>query len=106
MREIRLHPLARIEVKQVGAFYKNITESLGPEFHRRLALAFETISKNPDHWHERERGYRRYNLTRFPYYLPYVILKEEIWIIAVAHNNRKPEYWTGRIRGVPESRQR
>jgi hypothetical protein len=40
------------------------------------------------------------NLRVFPYYIPYIIRGEMLWVLAVAHGSRKPEYWIGR-KNVP-----
>jgi len=36
------------------------------------------------------------NLRIFPYYLPYIIRGENIWLLAVAQAQRKPRYWIKR----------
>ena len=45
----------------------------------------------------RRKGYRRINLRAFPHYLAYVIREPVIWIVAIAHGHRRPEYWIDRI---------
>ncbi|HEY2143195.1 MAG TPA: hypothetical protein VGH06_02480 [Candidatus Udaeobacter sp.] len=35
-------------------------------------------------------------LRVFPYYIPYVVRGEIVWILAVAHASRKPIYWISR----------
>ncbi|MEA1934813.1 MAG: type II toxin-antitoxin system RelE/ParE family toxin [Thermodesulfobacteriota bacterium] len=44
----------------------------------------------------RRGGYRRVNLKVFPYYIAYIIREGTIWILAIAHGHRKPEYWIKR----------
>jgi len=39
---------------------------------------------------------RRMPLRRFPYSVVYLLLPEEIRVLAVAHQRRKPGYWSGR----------
>ncbi|NTW82078.1 MAG: type II toxin-antitoxin system RelE/ParE family toxin [Chlorobiaceae bacterium] len=41
-------------------------------------------------------GYRRVNLKVFPYYIAYLVYRETLWILAIAHNHRKPVYWIKR----------
>ena len=36
--------------------------------------------------------YRRMNFRIFPYYIPYVIRGTTLWVVAVAHSRRRPEY--------------
>jgi len=40
---------------------------------------------------------RRFLFTRFPYSFVYGIDEETIVVIAVAHQRRKPDYWSDRI---------
>ncbi len=44
----------------------------------------------------RRGGYRRVNLKVFPYYIAYIIREDTLWILAIAHSHRKPEYWIKR----------
>jgi hypothetical protein len=39
---------------------------------------------------------RRVPVPRFPYHLAYMILKDDIRILAVAHDRRRPCYWAPR----------
>lgn len=32
----------------------------------------------------------------FPYYITYVVRESTLWILAVAHGQRKPDYWIER----------
>ncbi|WP_414576329.1 type II toxin-antitoxin system RelE/ParE family toxin [Anabaena sp. CCY 9402-a] len=41
-------------------------------------------------------GIRRYAIQRFPYLIFYTELEEVIWVIAIAHGKRKPNYWKQR----------
>ena len=38
---------------------------------------------------------RRYVMPRFPYTLRYVLRGNEVWILAVSHQHRRPDYWVG-----------
>ena len=54
------------------------------------------IADHPELYRLRPGGYRRINLRVFPYYIPYVVRDETLWILAVAHAARKPLYWISR----------
>jgi plasmid stabilization system protein ParE len=45
-----------------------------------------------------ELGVRRCTLRRFPYALIFVELDDEIRVLALAHERRRPGYWRGRLR--------
>jgi len=39
---------------------------------------------------------RRAPVSRYPYHLAYLVAHDEIHVLAVAHDHRRPTYWTGR----------
>jgi len=45
-------------------------------------------------------GYRRVNLRIFPYYIAYIIRSNGLWILAIAHTHRRPEYWIEREKTI------
>lgn len=49
------------------------------------------------------RVVRRYPVARFPYHLVGVATDDEIYIVAVAHNRRRPRYWSQRLEGLKEA---
>ena len=39
---------------------------------------------------------RRVPVSRFPYYLAYLVTSDAIHVLAIAHERRRPGYWSGR----------
>jgi plasmid stabilization system protein ParE len=86
-------PHARAELKDAAAHYEMELEGLGRVFKREVRQAASRISAFPYGW-TRERGdVRRYVLHRFPYKILYAIEQDYIYILAVAHQHRRPDYW-------------
>jgi plasmid stabilization system protein ParE len=79
-------------------YYENKEPGLGKRFRDEVAAAIAWISVNPETPRVRTRGYRRVNLRAFPHYIAYMIRGETIWILAIAHAHRRPEFWLERIR--------
>lgn len=52
---------------------------------------------HPQAWTMVETNIHRILVRRFPYGLLYSIDKDDIYIIAVMHLNRIPDYWKNRI---------
>jgi hypothetical protein len=46
---------------------------------------------------EEEEGVRAKVLDRFPYTLMYTVNDDELFIVAVAHQSRRPTYWADRL---------
>jgi plasmid stabilization system protein ParE len=42
------------------------------------------------------RDIRRAPIDRFPYHLAYLVTDDVLVVLAVAHDRRRPAYWTGR----------
>lgn len=40
-------------------------------------------------------------LSRFRYSVVYMIRPDEVWIVAVAHQRRRPGYWRRRMKDIP-----
>jgi toxin ParE1/3/4 len=47
----------------------------------------------------RTLGVRRFVMSRFPFALPYLVIEEQVVVLAVAHLRRRPGYWLRRISG-------
>ena len=88
------------ELEAVIAHYEEIEPGLGVRFKEEARAAIRWIGEHPETPRVRRRAYRRVNLRVFPYYLPYFIWADAVWILAVAHGHRQPEYWIKRKKRV------
>lgn len=68
-------------------------EGLGEAFKNEVRLAAERIRKHPLAWSTERGDVKRSFLHKFPYKLLYSIEPDHIFIIAVAHQHRQPDYW-------------
>jgi plasmid stabilization system protein ParE len=91
-------PEAKAEFEDAERYYEQQVPGLGVRFKKEVR---ETLARLR-HWPLAapiERGdIRRLILSRFPYKLLYSLTEEGIYIIALAHNHRAPEYWSERIK--------
>ena len=92
---------ASFEFDEAISYYHGIDEVLGLRFKALGFQLVEWIEFNPEVLSIRAKGYRRANFKGFPYYIPYVIREDTIWILAFAHAARKPHYWAPRLDSVP-----
>jgi plasmid stabilization system protein ParE len=93
---IELIEEARLEFLAALLFYKRVDRKVGRRFKALVEDNSRVIAARPELYSLREGGYRRVNLRGFPYYLPYVVRGDTVWVLAVAHGSREPEYWVGR----------
>lgn len=87
---------ARDEFAEAERYYEEQSPGLGARFRDEVRVAIRRVRtwslSNPI-----ERGdIRRLILTRFPYKLLYSIEPDHLYVLAVAHQHRRPSYWLGR----------
>jgi toxin ParE1/3/4 len=94
---IVIHTEARKELDVAVAYYEAQQLGLGLDFLTTVESALKTIQQNPNLGTAyKMEGIRRYSIKRFPYLIFYTELEEVIWIIAIVHGKRKPDYWKKR----------
>lgn len=95
-----LHPEARIEYLESIQFYESREPGLGLRFKDEVDVHMNLVSSDPLRFRERKSGYRRANLSVFPHYIAYLVRDDLIWVVAIAHGRRKPEFWINRTEGI------
>lgn len=88
---------ALIELDDAIEYYNLQTTGLGKKFLDEVLEAISLILQFPQLWSQNTENTRKAILRKFPYNLIYSILDNKLYIIAVAHQNREPEYWIDRI---------
>ena len=90
-------PLALGELHDAAAFYtESANVELGLAFVAEFERSVDLILNNPTLGAVFRGTRRRVLLRRFPYNVIYQLTSEELRVIAVAHNRRRPGYWAGR----------
>ena len=92
----RYLPLAREELNGAAAFYEASVPGLGGTFLDDMERAIEMMRESPRVGAPTSRGFRKAALRRFPFSIVYVDRDDEIVIVAIAHQRRRPGYWRGR----------
>ncbi|MCK5648656.1 MAG: type II toxin-antitoxin system RelE/ParE family toxin [Gammaproteobacteria bacterium] len=96
MPELKFHPDVAVEIKASYDWYQKKADGLGDDFLNELESAYQAISELPDTWPKFQRGFRRFLLSKFPFSIIYQASNEFVYVVAVMHNSRKPEYWLKR----------
>jgi plasmid stabilization system protein ParE len=94
---IRVVSAAEDELVEGALWYESQREGLGEQFVDEYQNAVLRIISGPAGYARLEttrsrRNLRRCFLKRFPYYVAYELLTDEIVILAVAHTKRRPNY--------------
>ncbi|HEX5218588.1 MAG TPA: type II toxin-antitoxin system RelE/ParE family toxin [Verrucomicrobiae bacterium] len=90
--EVTHHPLVKQDVVTALKYYSEISPGLAAEFELELRELIAKAKDNPLRFHPVDRGFRRANLRRFPYHIPYEVRAESVCVMLVRHNKRHPDY--------------
>ncbi len=91
------HPRARIELNETADYYEGLRSGLGLEFLEEVQLTIRRILDLPFAWQRMSMNTRRCLMNRFPFGLIYQVKADEVRIVAIAHQKRKPGYWRDRV---------
>jgi len=94
---VLFHPDAELEFNEAIDYYEGVAYGLGLDFSIEIANAIARIVAFPQAWPVVEDDIRRALVKRFPYGVLYSEDQENIYIVAVMHLHRNPEYWKQRI---------
>ena len=87
---------AEVELDDAIVYYEAQLAGLGVEFAAEIRAGLARIEEFPDAWQLLGRRVRRYRMNRFPYGIVYTIHGDDIFVVAVMHLHRKPDYWQTR----------
>jgi len=77
-------------------YYEAQEEGLGEKFRSAVWAAIAILQRFPEIGEEVRPEIREILLRRFLYKLIYSVTDDALYIIAVAHGHREPDYWLGR----------
>jgi len=93
----RFHDAADAELTEAVAYYDGKASGLGDRFLSAIKAATKSIEHYPEIAPIIDLGVRAKVVSTFPYSLVYVVEPQELFIVAVAHQRRRPGYWSDRL---------
>ena len=90
---VRFHPQAELEFEHSADHYYELDPDLAVRFHSEIQAAILRILHHPNAWPLGINDTRQCRVHGFPYTLVYKTIRSEIFIIAVAHQRKNPNYW-------------
>lgn len=91
------HPEAEAEFNGAIDYYEAREAALGYDFAVEVYAAIQRIVAYPRSWPVLEGDVRRCQTNRFPYGVLYAVEERQIFIVAVMHLRRDPDYWKHRV---------
>lgn len=95
--KVRFSTFAQQELDDAVLYLGLEFDGLGERFKLEVKAAVSRIARYPLAWSVERGEVRKYLLHKFPYKLLYSIEPDHIFIIAVAHQHRRPDYWIDRL---------
>ena len=95
--EVEFIEPAAIELDDAIEYYNHQANGLGEKFLDEVLRTIDLIRLFPESWTSITKHTRKAILRKFPYSLVYSVYDEKLYILAVAHQHREPEYWIDRI---------
>ena len=97
MKPVVLHPAAEAEMRAAAGYYQDCQHGLGDRFLDEILQAGSRIQQHPAAWPVLSGQIRRCLLNRFPFGLIFRIESKRIYVLAVMHLRRVPNYWRNRV---------
>lgn len=89
-------PIAVRELADAVNYLDQQFDGLGERFREEVKNSLALIDRYPQAWSTESADVRRFLLHRFPYKILYSIEADHIYILAIAHQHREPDYWVDR----------
>jgi plasmid stabilization system protein ParE len=94
--KLRILEEAQQDLESSVDYYNEESPGLGYEFADEIYQTIHRIIENPDAWHPLSKRTRRCLAHRFPFAVVYQKRDQHIFVIAVMHLKRDPEFWKSR----------
>lgn len=95
--ELTFHPAAEEELLAAENWYAERSLVAARAFAQEAALVVDHVGTAPERWPRHIHGTRRLVFPRFPYTVIYRVKRDEVQVVAVAHQSRRPAYWKNRL---------
>lgn len=96
MTRVRFHDAALSELAHEVEYYAKISPELGERFAAAVEQAVKIAAGFPEMGSPHKFATRRVFPQRFPFSVVYLHRASEIFVLAIAPDDRKPGYWKGR----------
>ena len=98
MTPLLVSEFASLELAEAVRWYEERQRGLGARLFDAVARTFDTIERYPEAGSPRRSrpAARQLTVRGFPYVVVYRVRPKDVYVVAVAHAKRRPEYWKDR----------
>jgi plasmid stabilization system protein ParE len=91
------HPEAELELYEAARRYESEVTGLGRRFGDEVERVVNLLLENPEMGVCVDEDLRHFVLRKFPFSVVYAAAGDLVYIVAVAHGSREPDYWRLRV---------
>lgn len=95
--KLNYHNLAEMEIESSLSWYEERSKQAFDQFRIRLASVLNYIIQSPERFPRVYDEFRSARVNKFPYKIIFRIEQGTVYVIALAHDKRDPEYWKDRV---------
>jgi toxin ParE1/3/4 len=92
------HPEAELELFEAAARYEAEVPELGSRFGDEVERVINVLLECPELGARVDENLRHFVLRKFPFSVVYAVAGQLIYIVAIAHSSREPQYWRSRTK--------
>ena len=98
MKPFQLSTPASNELIGAIGWYETRRSGLGADFYDAVVRTIGLIRTHPEIGTVRKGRFlnRQFLVTGFPYKVVYRVRESDIYVVAIAHTSRRPDFWKGR----------
>jgi len=101
-QRVSFGPEASAELEDAARWYEQRRAGLGLAFLAAVDVAASFVVRWPQagapiNGLPEDLDVRRVPVARFPYHLAYLVTERQTHVLAVAHDRRRPRYWSDRV---------
>jgi len=97
VKPFAFHHEADAEFIEALQHYASINPELGGRYYDEIHRLIADACRSPGTFRFIRKPARRHFTREFPYGIIYAERPEDIWILAVMHLHREPDYWEHRL---------
>lgn len=91
------HPEAERELYEAALRYESDVPELGRRLGDEVERVIQLLLEHPEMGSRLDNDLRHFVLRKFPFSVVYAVTTDLVYIVAVAHGSREPEYWRPRV---------
>lgn len=93
MKNLRLYDDAQSELEKIFFHYADENADIAAAFYQAVVDGFSRILQHPKIAHQVGQRHRKLVLKKYPYNIIYREAEDTVFIVAIAHHKRNPNYW-------------